>query len=53
MKFGTNNYFDIKAKPIEIGYDRFIISPSPHKNVFPEYMFNVHSGNILMKFYEK
>ena len=36
MKFGTNNYFDTRNKPIETGYDWSIILPSPHTNDLPE-----------------
>ena len=36
MKFGTQASYSPGTKPIEIGYDRSIISPSSHTNVLPE-----------------
>ena len=39
LKFGTwtkNVSFGPGTKPIEIGYDRSIISPNPHTNVLTE-----------------
>ena len=33
MKFGTDYFFDTRTKFVEIGYDRSIITLSPHTNV--------------------
>ena len=45
-KFGTWNFFDTETKPIEIGCDRSIISPSPHTNVPPELSFNTKKSKF-------
>ena len=44
MKFGTQHFFGPGTKPIEIGYDRSIISPSPHTKDLPEKDFNDHKS---------
>ena len=53
MKFDTHVSYSSGTKPIEIGYDRSIISPSPHTNVLPEKgltIINIDIFNIFKKF---
>ena len=44
MKFDTCLFFGPSKKPVDFGRNRSTISPSPHKNVLPEYNFICHNA---------
>ena len=47
IKFGTELWFGTGTIPIENGWDRPIISPSPHTSVPPEYAFKPLNSSAL------
>ena len=47
MKFGRRYFYDTRTKPIEIGYDRFIISPTPIQMSPRNTVFTLKNALIL------